>query len=79
MGRAGVLAAAVAAAAVSVRAQPGQWTLTWEDDFNAPTLNTSWWNVANNMTHGDQEWQLYLNDEVRRPRLWVRCEAAGPT
>jgi hypothetical protein len=77
MGRAGVLAAAVAAAAVSVRGQPGQWTLTWEDDFSAPTLNTSWWNVANNMTHGDREWQLYLNDEVRRPRLWVRCEAAG--
>jgi hypothetical protein len=50
--------------AVSVSGQPGQWTLTWEDDFSAPTLNTSWWNVADNYTHGNQEWQLYLNDEA---------------
>ena len=40
------------------------WAPTYYDDFTAPILNSSLWRVADNMTHGSQEWQLYLADEV---------------
>jgi beta-glucanase (GH16 family) len=37
--------------------------VVWYDDFSF--LNTSNWRVADNYTHGNQEWQLYLKDQVR--------------
>ena len=40
------------------------WTLTFEDNFSGDSLNASYWNVAHNMTHGPEELQLYLADEV---------------
>jgi beta-glucanase (GH16 family) len=40
------------------------WNLYFEDTFSGNSLNTSVWNVWNNQTHGDREWQLYLADEV---------------
>ena len=39
------------------------WLTAFRDDFTGPTLNASSWNTANDFTHGDQEWQLYLADE----------------
>ena len=41
-----------------------QWKLTWTDDFNEPILNSTYWNIANNMTHGNQELQLYMKEQV---------------
>lgn len=68
-------AAAVAASAVlasvahTSRAAPPPSTIAgWEwvevlhDDFS--TLNTSLWTVRNNFTHGGQEYELYMEDEV---------------
>ena len=40
------------------------WTPTYFDDFSMPTLDPTLWRVADNYTHGNQEWQLYLKDEV---------------
>lgn len=50
----------------SVRGQPpgSGWELVFVDDFNGSVLNETTWTVRNNMTHGDQEWQLYLKDEA---------------
>ena len=63
-----MLAAVAAAAATATGGTPvsddGQWSLVFEDNFTAPTLNPSSWRVADNFTHGDQEWQLYLEDDV---------------
>jgi beta-glucanase (GH16 family) len=64
-----LLAAALAALALpnahaSGGADDGQWRLVFEDEFVAPQLNASVWRVANNMTHGGQEWELYTSDNV---------------
>jgi len=40
------------------------WRLTFEDDFGGTTLNASNWVVRNNMTHGQTEKQLYLQDDA---------------
>lgn len=40
------------------------WQLVFVDDFSGTSLNESIWTTRNNMTHGDQEWQLYLDDEA---------------
>lgn len=40
------------------------WAPVYFDEFSSPTIDTSLWRVADNMTHGSQEWQLYLKDEV---------------
>ena len=56
----GTRAFAVALLASAARAN---WQLTFEDDFNGP-LNTTAWLVRDNFTHGSQEWQLYVADEV---------------
>lgn len=42
----------------------GDWVLTFEDDFVGTSLNTTVWLVRDNFTHGSQEWQLYVADEV---------------
>lgn len=61
----GLLAAlALAPAAAAPLSDDGLWRLVFEDTFSAPTLNASAWNVRNNMTHGDKEWQLYTADNV---------------
>ena len=56
-------AAAVAVADAAV-ADDGQWTLVFEDTFSAPQLNASVWRVADNFTHGGQEWELYTAEDV---------------
>jgi beta-glucanase (GH16 family) len=56
--------AVLIACALATSALAGEWVVTWQDDFDGPFINTTTWNVANNFTHGDQEWQLYLEDEV---------------
>ena len=43
--------------------RPG-WVTTFADHFEGASLNASRWTVRNNMTHGPQERQLYLSDEV---------------
>jgi hypothetical protein len=53
-----IIVASVAAAA------PNDWVITFGDDFDGESLNSSRWNVAHNMTHGPRELQLYLSDEV---------------
>jgi beta-glucanase (GH16 family) len=40
------------------------WAPVWVDHFTAPSLDPALWTVRDNMTHGDREWQLYLQDEV---------------
>lgn len=55
---------AAAAPADLGEAGDGQWTLVFEDTFSAPTLNASVWRVADNFTHGDQEWELYTAEDV---------------
>ena len=54
------------------------WTLSFEDDFNGPAINTSTWVVADKMTHGDQEWQLYEASNVYQAggNLVVRTKIA---
>ncbi len=42
----------------------GDWKVIFQDNFTSPDIDTNLWNVANNYTHGSQEWQLYLSDEV---------------
>eukprot|EP00505_MAST-04D_sp_SCG-Rhode-Island_P000675 Stramenopile-MAST_4_protein_675 len=54
----------LASVVTAVRAAGVQWELTWEDEFRGSVLNTTHWNVANNMTHGDKELQLYVADQV---------------
>jgi beta-glucanase (GH16 family) len=51
----------LAACALCARAA---WAPVYYDDFSSPTLNPALWTVRDNMTHGSQEWQLYLADEV---------------
>ena len=46
------------------RVASAAWAPVWFDSFEAPTLNPLLWNVADNYTHGNQELQLYLADEV---------------
>lgn len=41
-----------------------QWTTVFYDDFSGPSLNATLWNVASNKTHGSQELELYLKDDV---------------
>jgi beta-glucanase (GH16 family) len=55
----------------------GVWSLVFEDLFSGPELNRSSWRVADNFTHGDQEWQLYLADEVyvQDGNLVIRTQA----
>lgn len=36
----------------------------WEDNFDGAQLNMSNWNIAHNKTHGSQEFQLYMSDDV---------------
>ena len=59
-----------------------EWQLKWEDNFDGESLNTEFWNVANNKTHGDKELRLYLAEQVsvsngclvlrRAPRCAIR-------
>jgi beta-glucanase (GH16 family) len=53
-----ILLSCVAAVAVASES----FTVVWYDDFGF--LNTSNWRVADNFTHGNQEWQLYLKEQV---------------
>ena len=55
---------ASAAASAAAAAASSEWKLTFEDEFDGEALNTSRWNVADNMTHGPEELQLYVKDEV---------------
>ena len=59
----------------------GDWALVFEDTFSGAELNRSSWRVANNMTHGSQEWQLYLEDEVyvESGSLVIRTQAREAT
>jgi len=51
--------------ALRPRDPPGSWVLTMSDDFNAPTLNTSLWNVRNNESHcAPCEAELYVAGRV---------------
>lgn len=61
---AAVLLSAALLAGPGASAAPPGWTLTLEDTFDGPALNASLWTVASNMTHGPNELQLYLDDEV---------------
>lgn len=46
-------------------AASGEWQLTFFDDFNGPSLNTSIWSVRNNETHCSPcEPQLYVDSAV---------------
>ena len=54
------------AAAVSA---PSTWILSWEDDFEGGSLNTTLWTVEHNHSHccdpfGKDELQLYVRDAV---------------
>lgn len=51
----------VAIACVTIACAPKQsYTLVWEDDFNAPTLDTAYWNVDDNARGGgNAEMQYY--------------------
>jgi beta-glucanase (GH16 family) len=40
------------------------WNLYFEDTFEGNSVNTSNWNVWQNRTHGSQELELYLEEEV---------------
>ena len=55
----------------------GDWSLVFEDTFSGSVLNRSSWRVANNMTHGSQEWELYLEDDVyvQNGNLVIRTQA----
>jgi beta-glucanase (GH16 family) len=61
--RPAALLVALLAGLVTAAPPPG-WTLTLEDTFEGAALNASLWSVASNMTHGPNELQLYLEDEV---------------
>ena len=61
---AGLVALAVLLASAAASAASSEWILTFEDEFDGEALNTSRWNVADNMTHGPEELQLYVKDEV---------------
>eukprot|EP01052_Picozoa_sp_SAG31_P010601 SAG31_NODE_584_length_13886_cov_96.615000_10_plen_1291_part_00 len=43
------------------------WRLTFSDDFDGESLNSSRWSVADGGTHGANELELYLAEDV-----WVR-------
>ena len=51
------------ASTTSLCSEPG-WQVTFEDLFEGPALNTSYWTVAHNLTHGSYEKQLYIKDDV---------------
>ena len=59
-----LLPAAATAAASASASSGGSWRLTFSDEFDSETLNTSNWNVAGGGTHGANELQLYTADEV---------------
>lgn len=40
------------------------WVLLWSDEFDAPTLNTSLWNVLNATSEGSNQIELYDADNV---------------
>lgn len=40
------------------------WELVWEDEFEKDALQSEYWNIADNFTHGDQELQLYVKEQV---------------
>ena len=54
-----------------------QYEAVFFDDFSGPTLNPASWNIYDNKTHGDREWQLYLKDDVfiRDGKLVLRTQA----
>lgn len=54
-----------------------QYTPVFFDDFSSGALDLTRWNVWNNRTHGDKEWQLYLADEVyvENKQLVIRTQA----
>ena len=56
--------------------QRSKWTLVWEDDFNAPDLNTEWWNVEDNARGGgNAELQYYSPQNVSIERHPVSGES----
>ena len=59
-----IILAGLLIAVAAAEASQSDWTLTFEDNFDGDTLNSSRWNVANNMTHGPLELQLYVSEEV---------------
>ena len=54
-----------AAGSAAGSAADASWAVVWQDNFDGDALNTSSWTVADNMTHGDAEWELYLASAVR--------------
>ena len=40
------------------------WQLVWEDEFEKDTLQSEYWNIADNFTHGNRELQLYVKEQV---------------
>ena len=40
------------------------WELVWEDEFEKDTLQSEYWNIADNFTHGNRELQLYVKEQV---------------
>ena len=52
------------------------YTLVWEDDFNAPTLDTAYWNVDDNARGGgNAEMQYYTPRNVTIERHPVSGES----
>ena len=56
----------IAIACVTIACAPKQsYTLVWEDDFNAPTLDTAYWNMDDNARGGgNAEMQYYTPRNV---------------
>jgi beta-glucanase (GH16 family) len=54
-----------------------QYVQVFVDHFAGTTLDKSRWNVWDNQTHGDKEWQLYMSDDVyvRDGNLVIRTQA----
>ena len=57
-------------------ASNNDYTLVWEDDFNAPTLDTAYWNVDDNARGGgNAEMQYYTPRNVTIERHPVSGES----
>lgn len=43
---------------------PPGWRLTWHDEFDGDSIDTTKWTVYDNRTHGPKELQLYVKEAV---------------
>jgi beta-glucanase (GH16 family) len=57
-------ALAAAGAAAAAAAAAGSWVVVWEDDFTGDAVNTSSWNVYDDVYEGVNQIELYTPDNV---------------